>query len=177
MEAHGVLLVFLRPKLSRRNPSGISLRSVLWTPCSTASSCHGRSPTGVLCTMRGRGDRKMGKRQMQLAKMEDKQNSEAAFFWDCVRRGGSRALTRQVPRAVMRGAASSAAPHRPALPKPGLTLSPFPGACSSAPPGSATPATLPPPRCLGPSPRRASTLRSTSKYQSRAPAAAGAREP
>jgi hypothetical protein len=172
----------------------------------------------------------MGKRQMQLAKMEDKQNSEAAFFWDCVRLGGSRALTRQV-----RGAESSDAPHRPAFPKPGLKLSPehFPRltptfAPAPLPPsstyfrftsrlvsrvsvsvcpsvclsllcvpfslllrlprsftplvcchrsGSATPATLPPPRCLGRNPRRASTLRSTSKYQSRAPAAAEAREP
>jgi hypothetical protein len=43
----------------------------------------------------GRADRKMGRRQTQMAKVDEKQNAEAAYFWECVRKGGGRAYTRQ----------------------------------------------------------------------------------
>ena len=42
-----------------------------------------------------KGVRKAGKRQQQLEKMEEKQNSEASYFWECVQRRGGATFTRQ----------------------------------------------------------------------------------
>ena len=40
-------------------------------------------------------DRKQSRRNAQMAKVQEKQNSEASFFWDCVRRGGGKTFARQ----------------------------------------------------------------------------------
>jgi ATP-dependent RNA helicase DDX3X len=65
----------------------------------------GGSRVGMGVMKPSKQDRKMGRRQAQIAKVEEKQGKEAAFFWDCVRRGGGRTFSRQRDHSAVAAAA------------------------------------------------------------------------